>query len=371
MTGLLSALLLVPIRLCLRLQSLCFWALVYSTAGLTATLVLTRITWRGLRAPRRVFRWTVRQQPPACLRDPVLGEHSYLHGMSSGLRFHYVTKGDTSRPLMLFLHGFPENWFSWRYQLQEFSSEYHTVALDLRGYGDSDAPRRREDYMLDQLLGDIKDVIESLGHRSCVLVGQDWGGTLAWHFAMEHPGLVRRLVVMSAPHPSAWRDYILRHPCQLLRCSHSSFFQIPFLPELTLPLEDFQLVRSLMTGRWVGIQNRARRLTEPELEAYLYQLSQPGGLAGPLSYYRSLCSDTPLRHQDVGVACLLLWGEADAFLGPGLARASRAYMRGSSAVRIVPGCSHWVQQDQPEAVNGLIWAFLREGGRGGSTRNHH
>nr|XP_015204444.1 PREDICTED: epoxide hydrolase 4-like [Lepisosteus oculatus] len=269
MTGLLSALLLVPIRLCLRLQSLCYWALVYSTAGLTATLVLTRITWRGLRAPRHVFRWTMRQQPPACLRDPVLGEHSYLRGM-----LYIVVQEVTTAVVFLCL-----------------------------------------------------------------------------------PALNRTF----KPHPqSASHLPILSDTVRL----SISPLPVPFHPAS-------QLVRSLMTGRWVGIQNRARRLTEQELEAYLYQLSQPGGLAGPLSYYRSLCSDTPLRHQDVGVACLLLWGEADAFLGPGLARASRAYMRGSCAVRIVPGCSHWVQQDQPEAVNGLIWAFLREGGRGGSTRNNH
>ncbi|XP_066563890.1 uncharacterized protein LOC136752459 isoform X2 [Amia ocellicauda] len=169
MTGLLSTALLVPTRLALRLVSLCYWALVYSTAGLTAALVLTRIAWRGLRDPRGTFHWTARRSPPACTRDPALGEHAYLLTEGSGLRLHYVSKGDPSQPLMLFLHGFPENWFSWRYQLREFGGRWRAVALDLRGCGESAAPGRREDYALDQLLGDIRDIIAGLaGAQSAV-----------------------------------------------------------------------------------------------------------------------------------------------------------------------------------------------------------
>uniref|UniRef100_W5MIV0 Uncharacterized protein n=1 Tax=Lepisosteus oculatus TaxID=7918 RepID=W5MIV0_LEPOC len=364
MTGLLSALLLVPIRLCLRLQSLCYWALVYSTAGLTATLVLTRITWRGLRAPRHVFRWTMRQQPPACLRDPVLGEHSYLRGMvSEGAGLEVLRCG-----VQCCVLGYSAA--LWGAVLCSgvqccvlgYSAVFWGIVLHCGvqccGLGYSAM---------------VRGIVLHCGVQSCESNSPAWGGGeisltrldivcfLSGLKSYVGGGDLPALNRTFKPHPqSASHLPILSDTVRL----SISPLPVPFHPAS-------QLVRSLMTGRWVGIQNRARRLTEQELEAYLYQLSQPGGLAGPLSYYRSLCSDTPLRHQDVGVACLLLWGEADAFLGPGLARASRAYMRGSCAVRIVPGCSHWVQQDQPEAVNGLIWAFLREGGRGGSTRNNH
>ncbi|XP_066563891.1 epoxide hydrolase 4 isoform X3 [Amia ocellicauda] len=315
MTGLLSTALLVPTRLALRLVSLCYWALVYSTAGLTAALVLTRIAWRGLRDPRGTFHWTARRSPPACTRDPALGEHAYLLTEGSGLRLHYVSKGDPSQPLMLFLHGFPENWFSWRYQLREFGGRWRAVALDLRGCGESAAPGRREDYALDQLLGDIRDIIAGL-------------------------------------------EGVLRRPARLLRCSHVFFFQIPVLPEIALSLEDYRLVRSLLCSRRVGIRTPGRRLSGPELEAYLFPLSQPGGLTGPLHYFRNLFSNAPPRHQDVGVSCLLIWGEADALLGAEPAQEAGPYVCGSFAVKMIPGCSHWVQQDQPETVNRLMWQFL-------------
>ncbi|CDQ77796.1 epoxide hydrolase 3 isoform X2 [Oncorhynchus tshawytscha] len=351
-------LLLVPTRLCLWFQSVLYWFLVYGTAGLTAGLVLTRIAWRALKDPYGTFHWTVRKKQPACLRDPTLGKHGYLWGRSSGLRFHYVTKGDSRNPLMLFLHGFPENWYSWRYQLCGFSGQYHTVAMDLRGCGDSDAPSQLEDYSLEKLCHDIRDAIDELGHTSCVLVGHDWGGMLAWHFTLERPDMVQRLVIMNAPHPASWLDAVLRRPSELLRCGHACFFQLPALPEFTLSLEDFKLVRSLLCGGRGGIRNRARRLTEAQLEGYLYRLSQPGGLTAPLNYYRSLLSNALYKHQEVEVPCLLIWGEADSILVEGMSGGTRPYARGSVTLHTIPGCSHWVQQDQPETVNQLLWEFL-------------
>ncbi|XP_058863088.1 epoxide hydrolase 4-like isoform X1 [Acipenser ruthenus] len=360
MRSLWSAVLLFPLRVVLRLASLSYWTLVYGTSALTAGLVLAVLAWRAVWNPRRTLYWRVRQERPACLQEPSLGEHCYVRAKSSGLRLHYVTTGDTSKPLMLLLHGFPEIWYSWRYQLCKFKSDFQTVALDLRGYGDSDAPSGREDYKLDKLLGDVKDIIEALGYRSCVLVGHDWGGTLAWHFAINQPEMVHRLIVMSTPHPSFWQDYVFRHPTHLMKCSHLFFFQTPFLPELTLRLGDYEVVRRLLAGQRVGIQNRAQRLTEQEMEAYLYSLSQPGGLTGPLHHYRNLFSSAPVRCQDVNVPSLLIWGDRDALLGQDLAHWSGSYVRSSFSLRMVPGSSHWVQQDQPDTVNKLMMMFLRE-----------
>ncbi|XP_056108518.1 epoxide hydrolase 3 [Rhinichthys klamathensis goyatoka] len=334
----LMRLLLLPTRLSLWILSLVYYIVVYGTAGITACLVLIRIAWTGFRDPYRTFQWTIRKKPPDCLQDPALGHHAYLKGRSSGLRFHYVTKGDPRKPLMLFLHGFPENWYSWRYQMNEFSRNYHTVALDLRGCGDSDAPDRLEEYSLETLLYDIRDTIDELGHTRCILVGHDWGGMLAWHFALERPDMVQLLIVMNAPHPASWLDAVLRRPSQLLRSGH--------------------LVRGLFCGTNVGIKNKASRLTESQLEGYLYRLSQPGGLTAPLNYFRSLLSNTLYKHQDVGVPCMLIWGEADNILVEGMSGGTRPYVRGPVVIHTIPECSHWVQQDQPEIVNKLIWDFV-------------
>ncbi|KAG9279000.1 epoxide hydrolase 3-like [Astyanax mexicanus] len=358
MSRFLTHLLLLPTHVSLCLLSLLYWTLVYGTAGLTAYLVLIRIIWNAFWDPCGTFQWTVRKRPPTCLRDPALGKHAYLYGRSSGLRFHYVTKGDNRKPLILFLHGFPENWYSWRYQLVEFSSSYHTVALDLRGCGGSDAPSRLEDYSLENLLYDIRDTIDELGHTSCILVGHDWGGMLAWHFALERPDMVHRLVILNAPHPASWLDAVLRRPSQLLHSGQVCFFQLPFLPEIALSLEDFKLVRSLLCGGRMGIRNRARRLTEAQLEGYLYYLSQPGALTSSLSYYRSLLSNTLYKHQDVAVTSMLIWGEEDSILVEGMSGGTRPYVRGPVVVHTIPDCSHWVQQDQPETFNKLLWDFL-------------
>ncbi|XP_062388858.1 epoxide hydrolase 3 [Sardina pilchardus] len=356
----LYALALIPTRLFLRLQSLLYWGLVYGTACITGLLLFIRFTWRAFRNPSRIFQWTVRQEPPACLRDVRLGKHGFLWGRSSSLRFHYVTQGDNKRTLMLFLHGFPENWYSWRHQLGEFSEQYHTVALDLRGCGDSDAPSELDDYTLEKLLYDIRDTIDELGHTSCVLVGHDWGGMLAWHFALERPDMVQRLIIMNAPHPAAWLDAVLRRPTQLLRSGHACFFQLPLLPEIALSLEDFKLLRNLLCGARLGIRNRDRRLTEAQLEGYLYRLSQPGGLTPPLNYYRAFLSDHLYKHEDAGVTTMLIWGEEDSILVEGTSGGIRPYIRGPVVVHTIPKCSHWVQEDQPETVNKLIWDFLQD-----------
>ncbi|KTG46506.1 hypothetical protein cypCar_00000799 [Cyprinus carpio] len=159
---------------------------------------------------------------------------------------------------------------------------------------------------------------------------------LAWHFALERPDMVQRLIVMNAPHPASW-----------------------LVTTVTGNIKDkLWLVRSLFCGKNLGIRNKARRLTETQLEGYLYWLSQPGGLTGPLNYFRSLLSNTLYKHQDIGVPCMLIWGEADNILVEGMSGGTRPYLRGPVVIHTIPECSHWVQQDQPERVNKYIWDFV-------------
>ncbi|XP_050193446.1 epoxide hydrolase 3, partial [Myiozetetes cayanensis] len=212
------------------------------------------------------------------LADGTFGEHRYLRLKDSGLRLHYVTRGPPTAPLVLLLHGFPQNWFCWRHLMQDLARDRRVVALDLRGCGASEKPPGRDSYRLELLLGDICGVIEALGTPAgsprCVLVGHDWGGVLAWEVAAARPALVEKLVVMDAPQRGTMADFMARHPSQLLRSSYIFLFQLPLLPELLLALNDFQLVRWFLTGPCTGVRGAA--LTEPEIEAYLFNLAQPG-----------------------------------------------------------------------------------------------
>ncbi|XP_026906026.2 epoxide hydrolase 3 [Acinonyx jubatus] len=349
--------LLAPSRVTLKLLRAFMWSLVFCAALLTAAvygcIALTHVLCR----PRRGCCGRPRRTPPACLSDPTLGEHCFLTLKSSGLRLHYVSAGRGNGPLMLFLHGFPENWFSWRYQLWEFQSRFHVVAVDLRGYGSSDAPRDVDCYTIDLLMADIQDVILGLGYSKCILVAHDWGAVLAWNFSIYYPSLVERMVVVSAAPMSVYQDYSTHHISQFFRSNYVFLFQLPWLPEKLLSMSDFQILKTTLTHRKRGIPH----LTPNELEAFLYDFSQPGGLTGPLNYYRNLFRNLPLEPQELATPTLLLWGEKDAYLEQGLVGAiSSRFVPGRLEAHILPGVGHWIPQSNPEEMHQYMWAFLQD-----------
>ncbi|KAM8925454.1 epoxide hydrolase 3 [Lycaon pictus] len=349
--------LLAPSRLTLKLLRAFMWSLVFSAALLAAAVYCCIALTHVLCRPRRGCCGRPRRTPPACLSNPTLGEHCFLTLKSSGLRLHYVSAGRGNGPLMLFLHGFPENWFSWRYQLWEFQSRFHVVALDLRGYGPSDAPRDVDCYTIDLLMTDIQDVILGLGYSKCILVAHDWGGLLAWNFSIYYPSLVERMVIVSAAPMSVYQDYSVRHIGQFLRSNYIFLFQLPWLPEKLLSMSDFQILKSTLTHRKRGIPH----LTPSELEAFLYHFSQPSGLTGPLNYYRNLFRNFPLEPQELATPTLLLWGEKDPYFEQGLVGAiSSRFVPGRLEAHILPGVGHWIPQSNPEEMHEYMWAFLRD-----------
>ncbi|KAK6484325.1 epoxide hydrolase 4 [Huso huso] len=369
MARLLRNLLLFTVRVTLKIRVLGFWALVYSYCAFYTCIVLLKLLWSIIIRPLKTFQWVIRENAPACLNDTSLGTHCYVRIKESGLRFHYVAAGERGKPLMLFLHGFPEFWFSWRHQLREFKSEFRVVAVDMRGYGESDVPAGREHYRLDYLVTDVKDIVEYLGYNRCFLVGHDWGGMIAWLFAIHYPEMVNKLIVLNCPHPTVFTDYTLHHPSQLMKSSYFFFFQLPRFPEFMFTINDFKAIKYLFTSQTTGIGRKGCRLTSEDMEAYMYVFSQPGALTGPLNYYRNAFSFLPLKQQEVKSPVLLLWGERDAFLEQEMAEISRLYIKNHFRLNIISGASHWLQQDQPDIVNTLIWTFLKEGESRKNYRN--
>ncbi|XP_055398366.1 epoxide hydrolase 3 isoform X6 [Bubalus kerabau] len=133
----------------------------------------------------------------------------------------------------------------------------------------------------------------SQGYSKCILVAHDWGALLAWNFSIYYPSLVDRMVVVSAAPMSVYQDYSLHHIGQFFRSNYMFLFQLPWLPEKLLSMSDFQILKTTLTHRKRGIP----QLTPSELEAFLYDFSQPGGLIGPLNYYRNIFSSWTLLLQ--------------------------------------------------------------------------
>lgn len=280
---------------------------------------------------------------------------------SNGVRLHYVTQGQG--PLMLFLHGFPDFWYSWRHQIPEFATDHRVVALDMRGYNDSERPASRSAYRMKQLVADVAGVIEQLGDGRSILVGHDWGGAVAWATAEARPELVDRLVVLNMPHPALFREG-MRHLPQLLRSWYVLLFQVPVLPELLLTMNGAELVAWIFRGSLV---NR-RAISGADLDRYRQAMLKPGAATAQLNYYRgSFGGGAGRPHEILRMPTLLIWAEDDAVLGQELTVGTERYVR-DLTLRLIPGCGHFVQQEKPLVVNTEIRKWLAGGPRRNSRR---
>jgi len=275
------------------------------------------------------------------------------YSITNGVKLHYITQGEGK--LMLMLHGFPEFWYSWRHQIPEFASDYKVVALDLRGYNDSDKPKDVSAYQISELVNDIKGVIQGLGYESCILVGHDWGGMIAWYVAYTYPERVDQLIVMNIPHPAKFTEAFRSNPQQLLRSWYIFFFQLPLLPEWLFQWDDYRLIASSFID--MAIDKRA--FSEADLNAYKDAAAKRGAITAMINYYRNLFPG--LWHQrqwDVlPIPTLMIWGENDTALGKELTYNTKDYVP-DLQIRYIPNCSHWVQQEQPQLVNQYMREFL-------------
>jgi pimeloyl-ACP methyl ester carboxylesterase len=228
------------------------------------------------------------------------------------------------------------------------------LAPDQRGYNLSDKPGGLSAYRMDRLAGDVIGLMDALGYEKAMLVGHDWGGVIAWVTAVLHAARVEKLAVLNAPyHPVAVQS-LLRHPSQLWKSSYMYFFQLPWLPESMLRRKDWQLmVRGMEGSSHTGVFEQA------DFERYRRAWVQRGAITGMLNWYRALFRrpfNLPLKPA-LKMPVLLLWGSQDVALGSDLAEAS---IRLCADGRLVffENASHWLQHEEPEAVNQYLAAFM-------------
>jgi pimeloyl-ACP methyl ester carboxylesterase len=279
-------------------------------------------------------------------------EHGYAE--VNDVRLHYAAEG--SGRLIVFLHGFPEFWYMWKEQLEEFGQDHRAVALDMRGYNLSSKPAEVNAYRIEHLVEDVRAFVAHLGYEKFVLVGHDWGGVVAWAFALWHPKLLERLIIINAPHPAVFDRELLNNPAQQAASQYMLMFRSPQAEEAMSANHYAALVEGVLEP---GIE--AGYISEADRNAYLEAWSQPGALTGGLNYYRAArigppsgkseggCSETlkTLPSLIVNVPTLVIWGEKDPYLLMGNLEGLEDYVANLTVRRVELG-SHWVIHEKPD-----------------------
>lgn len=321
-----------------------------------------KLAGRMLANPVRYFRKVDRSNLK--FADPI-PDMKHIYVENAGVRLHAATHGlGSGKPLMLFLHGFPETWATWRHQLKEFAGQYELVAMDLRGYGGSDAPKGVRSYTVDKVCSDVAAVIAATGNSKAIVVGQDWGGGIAWLMSIYYPQLVAKLVVITCPHPAAYKDPERFDGEMVSRQWYTLLFQSR-LGEAYLRHGDFREIRRWMTQAPHGALTPGA-ITEKELERYKAAFSRPGSLTAAINYYRaSFASTTKWWTAEVDKAyytfisapTLLLYADKDSVFLPKMYSKTEELVDHLTTV-CLDNCSHWANQDRPDLVNQNIAAFL-------------
>jgi epoxide hydrolase 4 len=268
-------------------------------------------------------------------------------------RLHYVEAGEG--PLVVLLHGFPEFWYGWRRQIAPLAAAgFRVVAPDTRGYNLSSKPEGVAAYDVGLLADDIKGLIRERGAESAMVVGHDWGGSIAWALAMNHPEVVDRLAILNAAHPRKLSQG-LHHPDQLRKSWYFFFFALPDLPETVVHANHWHFFRHFL-------RDARPPFTPEQTDRYVEAWSQPGASTGMINYYRSSVRQNQKKAEaalrPVKAPTLVIWGERDHYLGPELAEPEHDDVPNLARVERLPDASHWVHHDEAERVTQLLIDFF-------------
>ena len=284
------------------------------------------------------------------------------HGITLSCR----ASGKVGAPVLLFLHGFPEAAFVWDTMLEHFGDRYRCVAPNLRGFERSSSPPEPEAYRVKHLIGDIDALIAQIttpaGGALEALIAHDWGGAVAWSYAVEYPQKLKRLVIINSPHPAMFLRELQHNPAQQAASSYMNFLCRPDAEKL-LAENDFARMWPLLTN--MGATDSARVVGGGWLTDAVrvqYRAVWGAGLTGGCNYYRA----SPLRPPTapdsavmkiafapefvtVKVPTLVIWGEDDIALPVSLVDGLDAFVPDMRLVR-VPSATHWIVHERPAFI---------------------
>jgi pimeloyl-ACP methyl ester carboxylesterase len=260
---------------------------------------------------------------------------------NDGIRHHYVTLGEVK--LVIFIHGLPEFWYSWRHQIEALSKQYQVVALDQRGFNESGKPTSNDGYRVERLVEDVAALIKHLGRNQAVIVGHDAGAWVAWHFAAMHPELTEQLVILSVPHPNAMREELSKHEKQ----HHASEYARTMQKEGAKPMFRTWQISLLLDRAAFPLYLAADRGTDPNAITSFYQLNYP---REPYALDESL--------KIIEAPTLVIHGKRDRFLlASGHDHNARWLKQAPKTVML--DADHFVHQEKPDEVNTLILEWLK------------
>jgi pimeloyl-ACP methyl ester carboxylesterase len=307
---------------------------------------------------------------------------------SNGLDMRIAEMGEG--PLVIFVHGWPESWYSWRHQLPALAAAgYHAVAPDMRGYGKTDAPENVEDYDIEKLTADVVGVIDALGEETAIVVGHDWGSIVAWNCTLLHPDRFSALIAMSVPYGGRAKESPID---SWKRQYQDNFFYILYYQDYGAAEKEFDAdPRGILSRLYLSPDSprEAPTLTDPKMAAggWIPRLGAPKGLPdwlsqeeldyyvdefteagfrGGINYYRNFERNWEITPQLDGVKVkqpvLFVAGEKDVVIGGANAEALTGLMSRSTEdlrdVVLFPEIGHWVQQEAAEETNAAILTFL-------------
>jgi len=261
----------------------------------------------------------------------------------NGISLHVEDHG-SGRPVLL-LHGWPDSAYLWRNQIPLLvANGFRAIAPDLRGFGRSDRPEGVAAYSLENSVGDVIGILDGLNIDVADIVGHDWGAAVAWFTAMRHPQRVRKLVILSVPHPLAPRTLRQREMAW-----YQLFFQFEGIAEAWLQYDDWALFRQLLRG-------------SGDVDRYVSDLSRPNALTASLNWYRAnLAPRSPGPSPNlpaVEVPTLGVWSTNDHYLDGERMKISGHYIKGPWRYEQIDGASHWIPLDASDRLNQLLVEWL-------------
>jgi pimeloyl-ACP methyl ester carboxylesterase len=266
---------------------------------------------------------------------------------TNGIKLHTALGGRESGEPVILLHGFPDAWFGWEFQISALtSSGFRVVVPDQRGYNLSDKPKGVANYQMSVLTKDILGLADSLGFDRFHLAGHDFGALVSWSLAMSSPDRLQRLVIANVPHPHIMRQYIRRNLSQIRKSWYAFIFKIPILPEWIIRRRNWKILMSAMA---IG-------LSEEHRNRYREAWSQQNAMTSMINWYRAVSvrfSSQGTEPSSITTPTLILWGKLDPHISYEMAQLSVEICENGHLVTF-DKASHWVHQDEPEEFNKLM-----------------